>query len=387
MITYWQQEDGKLIAKDKSDLDKKQNTWVDARCVTRDDIQLLQDEFKIDPENMLDILDPDELSRIEDNDDFNYTLTIVRLPVFQPGNDISYFTTPIGIIALSKIIITICWTDCEVLHDFAANRVKQLSLKDFPAFTIRFMSRADITFLRYLKELNRRATTIQNEMLQSVQNHELIQLLNIQKSLVFFSTSLKSNQLLLEKLRKTKILKLDEEDQDWLDDVEIDNRQAMEMTDTYTNIMAGMNDAFASVLSNNLNLVMKTMTAWNLVLMAPTLVVGFFGINVPLPWAHSGWTGAISIGGICIIAAIFAHFFFMRRKLTSLPEQKKHMTLKQLRDSNKQKRFIKNQEKAVVKQEKAVVKKEKAEVKKNNSVVKKAKIDSKKNKSGRTKNA
>ena len=313
MITYWQQENGKLIEKEESELDISVNTWVDARSVTRDDIVELEEKYNIDPENMLDILDPDELSRIEYNYDYEYTLTILRLPVFSPSDDISYFCTPLGIITKNRLFITVCWTDCEVLKDFAANRIKELNLNDLPAFTIRFLSRADTTFLRYLKELNRRATTIQNEMLGSVQNHELIQLLNIQKSLVYFTTSLKSNQMLLEKFRKTRLMKLDDEDKDWLDDVEIDNRQALEMADTYTNIMTGMNDAFASVLSNNLNLVMKTMTGWNLVLMVPTIISSYWGINVPLPWMNSGWVGAIAVAVISVTLAIITYFLFINK--------------------------------------------------------------------------
>ena len=348
MITYWQQIDGKLVKKDEEDLDTSRKTWVDARSVTRDDLKELEDRFHIDQENLLDVLDPDELSRIEKNDEEGYILTIVRLPVFSPSDDISYFTAPLGIITTGKFFITVCWTDCEVLKDFAANRIKDLDLNDFPAFTIRFLSRSDTAFLRYLKEINRRATTIQNEMLRSVQNHELIQLLNIQKSLTFFSTSLKSNQLLLEKMRKTRLLKLDEEDQDWLDDVEIDNRQAMEMTDTYTEIMTSMNEAFGSVLSNNLNIVMKTMTAWNLVLMIPTFVTSFFGSNVPLPWdVQNGWkgwkwAGFVAILGICAITGVMAYFLFMKRKWNSF---EKPQPLAKRKKINKQKKFLMAQEK------------------------------------------
>ena len=334
MITYWQQENGKLVSKERDELSSGENVWVDARSVTREDIRELEESFGIEQENMLDFLDPDELSRLEKNDDAGYTMMILRLPVFSPGDDVSYFTAPLGIIIQGNFFVTICWTDCEVLKDFAANRIKELSLSDLPAFTIRFMSRADITFLRYLKELNRRATTIQNEMLRSVQNNELIQLLNIQKSLVFFTTSLKSNQMLLEKLRKTKIIKLDEEDQDWIDDVEIDNRQALEMADTYSHIMAGMNEIFASVLSNNLNIVMKTMTAWNLVLLLPTLVTSYFGINVPLPWASSGWIGAVWVVGLCVLTAVFGYFFFMKRRLVPSVESRegsKKLSLKERR--------------------------------------------------------
>lgn len=304
MISYWQQENGKLVQIDEKELDAEKTTWVDARSVTRDDIRLLEETYGIEQENILDILDTDELSRIEKNEESGYTMTILRLPVFNPSDDVSYFTAPLGIITFGNMFITICWTDCEVLKDFAANRIKELSLNDFPAFTIRFMARADIMFLRYLKELNRRATTIQNEMLRSVQNQELVQLLNIQKSLVLFTTALKSNQMLLEKLRKTKILKLDEEDQDWIDDVEIDNRQALEMADTYTNIMAQMTDASASLISNNLSIVMKRMTIISLVIAIPTFITSFFGMNIPLPWMNNGWLGIIMTSLMCIVSSV-----------------------------------------------------------------------------------
>ena len=316
MVTYWQQEDGKLVKKSEEELDSSKKTWVDARSVTRDDIQNLQDKYKIDPENMLDILDPDELSRIERNEEYDYILAIMKLPVFSPVDDVSYFTAPLGIIITGQFFITICWTDCEVLKDFAANRIKELSLNDFPAFCIRFMARADVMFLRYLKELNRRATSIQSEMLRSVQNHELIQLLNIQKSLVYFSTSLKSNQMLLEKMRKTKVLKLDDEDQDWIDDVEIDNRQAMEMANTYSQIITGTMDAFASVISNNMNMAMKQLTVFSIALMLISFITSFWGMNIRLPWSSSdSWTGfiVISIGCAVLAIASFLLMTFMSR--------------------------------------------------------------------------
>jgi magnesium transporter len=350
MISYWQQENGKLIKKNEHELDAKHNTWIDARLVTSDDVHTLEEKYHIDPENVLDILDPDELSRIEKNDETGYIVTIVRLPVFTPSDDISYYTAPLGIIIQGNNIITICWTDSDVLRDFAANRVPELSLKDFTAFTIRFMSRADFTFLRYLKELNRRSTTIQNEMFRAVENREFIQLLNIQKSLVYFSTSLKSNQMLLEKLRKTRVLKLDEEDQDWLDDVEIDNRQAMEMADTYTNIMSQMNEAFGAVLSNNLNIVMKKMTLISLVLMIPTFITSFFGMNIPLPWMHSGWKGMVTIIILCILSALIGWYFIMGS--TNAASQMTHhkKSFKQIHAESKQKQFIKKQERLAAKQ-------------------------------------
>ena len=194
MITYWQQQTGgKLVKVKDEEIDAHARIWVDARIVTRDDVEQLQENYGIDPEHILDILDPDELSRLEDGDD--YVLTILRLPIFEPSAETPYFTIPLGIILKDNVIITICWTDCEVLRDFATGRAKGIVLADFPAFIMRIIGRSNITFLRYLKEINRRSTAIQNELQLSIENKEIIQLLSLEKSLVYFTTSLKSNQL------------------------------------------------------------------------------------------------------------------------------------------------------------------------------------------------
>ncbi|MBQ2529613.1 MAG: hypothetical protein II547_05110, partial [Treponema sp.] len=176
-----------------------------------------------------------------------------------------------------------------------------------------------------------------------------------------------SNQLLLEKIRKSKIMKLDEDDIDWLDDVEIDNRQAMEMAETYSNIMTSMNDSFATVLSNNLNIVMKTMTGWNLVLMIPTIISGYFGINVPLPWANSGWVGAIIIAVMSIVVSIFTYVIIMKSKITSTVKTTKKKvtkaspnTFKQRRATQKQKRSLMQLEKSLETTKKKVQKKKTA---------------------------
>ncbi len=340
MITFWQQENGKFKAKDEESLIPNKTTWVDARSVTSDDVEELETRYHIDAENILDILDPDELSRIEVNEDEKYILTILRLPVFSPSDDISYFCAPLGIITFDKTIITICWTDCEVLKDFAANRVKELNISDIPAFIIRILARSDLTFLRYLKELNRRATTIQNEMFRSVANEEFLQLLNIQKSLVYFETSLKSNQLLLEKFRKTRILKFDEDDRDWLDDVDVDNRQAMEMADTYTNIMAQTTDACASLISNNLSIVMKRMTIISIVITIPTFITSFFGMNIPLPWSQNGNLGMIIISAICLAAAAAGWYVIMKtskyaKPIVSIRRKKKRQRVQRKRKFKK----------------------------------------------------
>lgn len=321
MITFWQQEDSKLVKKEPHELSKDQNTWIDVRSITREDIRILEEEYHVQQEHILDILDQDELSRIEKDDD--YTLIILRLPVYVRENDISYYTIPLGIVLYADTIITICWTDCEVLKDIGANRIKSIMLKDFPAFITRILSRADFTFLRYLKEINRRSANIQDELQLSIKNNELIQLLNLQKSLVYFTTSLKSNQMLLEKLTKTHLLSFDKDDREWLEDVTIDNKQAIEMADTYSNILSGMTDSFASVISNNLNIVMRKLTVFSIMLMVPTFVTSFFGMNVKLPLADLGWTGTIIILVMCILTTYFTWKGLERKPKKEVIKKKK----------------------------------------------------------------
>ena len=319
MIKYWEEKNGKLFECNQ-DADAK-NMWIDARSINREDIRILEETYNIDQEHILDILDQDEISRIEQTDD--YTLIILRLPLYKPDSEISYITVPLGIVLFKNTIITICWTDCEVLHDLSANRIKDLTLNDFTAMIIRILSRSDTIFLRYLKEINRRSTAIQQTLERSVKNNELMLLLNLGKSLEFFATSLKGNQMLLEKITKSHILKLDADDKDWLEDVTIDNKQALEMTNTYSNILTSMMETFASVISNNLNIVMKRLTVISLVLMVPTFIVSFFGMNVPLPFAHTGWAGVIVISFVCLITTGFTTLVLSdRRKSKKVPKIK-----------------------------------------------------------------
>ena len=331
MINYWVQEDKQLVKISKeelSQLEEGRRVWIDARRVSQQEISELQSSFKLDPELLMDVLDQDELSRIENWDDF--ALAILRLPVFTPNSEVTYTTAPVGAVIFPDKIITICWTDCEVLKDMSANRIKGLSLMDFPAFLIRILARSDIMFLRYLKEISRRVTSIQNELNEQVENAELIQLLNMSKSLTYFTTSLKANQLLLEKIRRTRVLKLDSDDQEWLDDVEIDNRQAMEMADTYSSITTGVMDAFSNVISNNMNAAMKKLAVINLVMMAPTFVTSFFGMNFKLPFDNMAGYIPVSIATlICLISVMLSWWLLSFNKTAR--------TLKKIKKGKKRK--------------------------------------------------
>ncbi len=342
MITYWQQIGRKFVSMEKESLDTSARTWVDAGNVTREDINVLEKEFRIEQEHIIDILDPDELSRIEDAD--GYILTIIRLPIFSPSAEVSYFSIPLGVILQKNFIITICWTDCEVLKDFSANRVKNINLSDFPSFLIRILSRADITYLRYLKEINRRALGIQDELQYSVENKEILQLLNLEKSTVFFTTSIKSNQLLLEKLRKTRLLKFDEDDIDWLDDVEIDNRQALEMADTYSKTFSRMSESFGSIISNNMNGVMKTLTVFTVVGSVPSFITSFFGMNVELPFTEYGMIGCAIISAMCVAAAAAIWLLVNRKKPRGNDRERKKKNRAKRSEVRRLKKVIEAQE-------------------------------------------
>lgn len=342
MINFWQQKQGRFVKVQKEEIDSQSALWVDARNVSREETVLLQQEYQIEQEHILDILDPDELSRIEEGDS-GYILTIVRVPVYDHSADTPYFTVPIGIITKGKVVITICWTDSEVIRDFGENRIRNVRLNDFPSFIVQILNRANLNFLRYLKEINRRSTTIQTEMRLEIENNEILQLLGLEKSLVYFATSLKSNSLLLQKMKNTKLIKFDEDDLDFVEGVSIDNRQAIEMADTYSNILFGVMDAFSSVTSNNLNVVMKKLAVINLVMMAPTLVTSFFGMNFKLPFEHlAGYIPVIIATVICLVSVVISWFLLSINK----------NSIKERRYSRRERRKLRLERKRLLKQEK-----------------------------------
>ncbi len=278
------------------------NCWIDARDVNKDDLARLETEFGISGELLTDFMDADEQARIEKED--NYTALILRLPVYDQNYEISHFTVPLGIVLFADKIVTICQKNSEGLEDLSQNRVRDLSIINKSAFVLNLLGRAALVYLRALKDLNKRTTIIERELRKSVKNIELIQLLSIQKSLVYFTTSLKTNELLLEKLQKTPLFRFREEEKDLLEDVVTENKQAIEMANIYSSILTGTMDAFASVISNNLNIVMKRLTIISIVLMIPTLIVSIYGMNVALPFqteplAFFGIIGAcLTTGGL-----------------------------------------------------------------------------------------
>lgn len=300
MITYRVSEKGQLRVSPKAE----RQCWVDVRDATRAELDSLATDFKVNPEHLADIQDVDELARIEKEDD--YTLVIVRLPVYDPRFEVSYYTMPVGILLFADRLVTISSGENEVMESLRNGRARGLDVANKSAFVLHLLGRAAAVFLRYLKDINRQTSAIERDLQRSVKNNELTQLLSLEKSLVFFTTSLKSNEILLEKLQASRAIRFKEEETELLEDVLTDNKQAIEMSNIYSDILSGMMDAFASVISNNLNIVMKRLTMISVVLMISNLVVSTFSMNVPSPLSSHRYAFWLITGGALVVSAVGA---------------------------------------------------------------------------------
>ncbi len=307
MITIWKQN-GKGIMQNTA---VEPNSWVHVAAPTPLEMEALKRDYKIEPDVINDILDADERSRMEKEDE--YMMIIVRVPFYDPENEVPYFTIPLGIVFVENVIITISLRDHPILRSFMDNRVRNLNLTNRRGFILHLFYHAATSYLRYLKEINRQTSFIERDLQRSIKNNELIHLLTMEKSLVYFTTSLKSNELLLEKLAKTTLLNLEEWESDLLEDVVTETKQAIEMANIYSNILSGMMDAFASVISNNLNVVMKTLTTISIILMIPTLIASIYGMNVGLPFQHSHFA-FLGIVVVSVISSVIGAIFFTRRR-------------------------------------------------------------------------
>lgn len=318
--------------------DKKkpaQYTWVDARDINRDDIARLEEEFAIDSELLADIMDPDEQARIEKEDD--YTALIVRLPAKDDDVEgVNQYAIPLGIVMFDQMLITICQSDSIVLEDFARKRFRQYPVETKEGFVISIMERSALVYIRLLKYINRQKNQVEEKLSGAVQNNELLQLQQIQKSLVFFKTSLTTNEMLLEKLQKSPYFKLtSEEEMDFLEDTITDTKQAISMADIYSDLLRGTMEVFSSVIGNNMNEIMKRLTIITIALMFPTFIVGFYGMNISLPFVgvNNIWIYLILV---CIFSAFVGSWILSDRRNNSPKKEK---------EKNPKRRAIKKSEK------------------------------------------
>lgn len=289
--------------------------WVAMTNPTAEELHEVATRYDIDATDMRAPLDEEERSRIDVED--NYTLILVDIPTIEERNEKDWYgTIPLSIVLCNDTIITVCLEDTPVLTAFMDGRVRNFYTHMKTRFIFQILYRNATLYLNYLRIIDRRSDSIEQKLHEATRNKELIELLELEKSLVFFTTSLKANEIVLEKLLKFSAIKKYPEDEDLIEDVIVENKQAIEMANIYSGILNGTMDTFASVISNNQNSVMKFLTTITIVLSIPTMIASFYGMNVKsfsMPFADSEWGFPIVIGISLIISLIIA--FIFRKKI------------------------------------------------------------------------
>ncbi|MCL5991523.1 MAG: magnesium transporter CorA family protein [Bacteroidetes bacterium] len=309
MVTFWKQTDGSF----QQIQSIEENCLIKVVAPDSNEFDFLVNELKLDIDLIHDILDIDEVARIDKEN--GTTAIIMRIPLFTPTEEIPFRTIPLGIILHQGHLLTICLHDSAILDDILTNRIRNVSLSNFTDYILNIFNRSAYYFLKHLKEINRRTYVVERNLRKSVENSALIELLAMEKSLVYFTTSLQGNQYLLDKFPRLSQLYLDAEETDFLEEVQNDIKQALEMGNIYSNILSGMMDAFASVISNNLNVVIKQLTFISLILMIPTLIVSTYGMNINLPFQEAPYAFAL-IMGVSITISVIGILMFRKASIS-----------------------------------------------------------------------
>jgi magnesium transporter len=281
----------------------EEGVWINLINPTEDEISRVVEATGIEAEMIRPALDEEERSHIEIEN--GQTLILVDVPVIEDAGSMNvYSTIPLGIILTKSCIVTVCLKETAVLSEFVRKRVKTFYTQYKSRFLLQILFKNATLYLNYLRQIEKLSNKIENDLQKSMKNKELTQLLQLEKSLVYFSTSLKSNESVLEKLMKLEAIRKYEDDQELLEDVIIENKQAIEMTNIYSSILSGTLDAFASVISNNLNIVMKSLTIVTITLAVPTMISGFFGMNVAIPLENYRYAFYAIIGASALLSVL-----------------------------------------------------------------------------------
>ncbi len=257
------------------------NSWINLSNPNADEIKEVIGKTKIPESLILKVLDYEELPRIETED--KATLIVVDVPYVEDKKSKNkYSTVPVGIIMNGNYFLTVCLKETEIFNDFKHNKIKGVDTAKKTRFIIQLLLKIANSYIKYLNLINREIENKEKSLIKSTSNKELLNLMHIQKSLVYFVTSLKANDIILEKLSKGNIINMYEEDLDLLDDAMIESKQGIETANIYREILASMSDTYASIINNNLNGIMKFLAGITIVLSIPTMISSFMGMNVPM---------------------------------------------------------------------------------------------------------
>ena len=278
--------------------------WVNLTYPSEDELNTVALTLGVEPTFLRAALDEEETSRIDTEE--GQTLIIIDVPSVEKDDAVVYSTLPLGIIVTQKHIITVCLKESTIIKDFQDGLVRNAETQKRTSFILYMLLQVAKRFLQYLKQIDKIYSYMERQLYKSQRNKELIQLLDLEKSLVYFNTSLKANEVTLEKILRGRIITLYEEDHDLLEDVLIEVRQAIEMANIYSSIISGMMDAFASVISNNLNVTMKVLSSITILLAIPNIIFGFYGMNITtgLPLDHFWWIPLAIVGVVVLVAAV-----------------------------------------------------------------------------------
>lgn len=263
--------------------------WIDIVSPSSEELKEIAAKTGIQMDFLSAALDDEEKSRIEIEQD--QMLVLIDIPLLRSNND--YDTIPLGIIITANYVVTVCLEVNAVLADFSAPNHKLFSTYKKTRFLFQILYKSATLYLKYIRNINRRTDELEQHLRKSMENAELFNLLDVQKSLTYFSASLRSNYIVTEKLLRLRstsqlkpLLKIYEEDEDLLEDVIIEYKQAIEMVEMYSHILNSMMEVFASIINNNMNLVMKFLAGVTILLAIPTVLSGLWGMNVPVPFSN-----------------------------------------------------------------------------------------------------
>jgi magnesium transporter len=287
------------------------NCWINIECPTVEEKKYLLEELQVPEEFYNDIEDIDERPRIEVEN--GWTLIIIRIPVNTDNVKLPFNTIPVGVVFKDEVCVTISFHKTEMLTDFVI--YTQRKNKDIHGnfdLVLKLLLSSSVWYLKYLKQVNQKIKLAEENLEQSIKNEELQALLQIEKCLVFFMTSLKGNDILLHRIKNIKSHR-ESYDSDLLEDVEIELRQAQETTSIYSDILTGTMDAYASVISNNMNAIMKQLTSVSIILMIPTLIASLYGMNVPNDLQDNDY-GIWIIISVSVLLSALGVFLFKRKR-------------------------------------------------------------------------
>lgn len=288
--------------------------WIDLIKPTDEEIQKLIEEIGVKQDFIKYILDDDELPRIEIED--NQTIIFIDVPYRKSKRNFTVVDTiPLAILELNGYVITISLTDTEALNDFKLDRVKDFSTVKRSRFIIQILYKVSVLYLKYLKNINNEIELAEDKMFKATKNKDLAKLLVVEKSLVYITTSLKSNKVVLDKIEKGSIIQLFEDDMELLEDAVIENDQSIDMSNLYRDILGSMTDSFATIISNNLNVIMKFLAGITIVLSVPTMVASFMGMNVPLGGFATNEFAFFILILISIVLSLFVAWILKRKNM------------------------------------------------------------------------